>query len=78
MESTVTPDREVTAANITALILNVSKDRESVMNNDASKFELKMEKNCGKWRDIQNRRQEATFLVTGEVSEDARLGLYGD
>ena len=76
--SNIPLDCEVTSGNITALILKVSEDPESAMNANATKYELKMSKNQGKWRDKEHCHQEATFMITGEISEEAHLGLYGD
>ena len=71
-------DQEVTAGNVTALILKVLKDPESIMNTDEGKYELKMLESQGKWRDKEHRHQEATFMITGEISDEAHLGLYWD
>lgn len=68
---------KVTPESIMALVSEVALDG-GIMDDDYTRYELKMGMGQGKWRDPKNRDQEATFTIVGEISPDARLGLYGD
>src|SRR5467141_3014222 len=76
--SNPTPDKWVTLKNIDALILHVTTDPDSIMNDSPTKYESKQEYNQVQWRSKKDRSQEASFVMVGEISPDVRLGLYGD
>ena|SRR5882724_1893829 len=71
-------DKQVTSHNIDALILQVTSDPNSIMNNSPTNYEMKQESNQVHWHSKKDCTQEVSFIIVGEISPDVQLGLYGD
>ena len=73
LSSNPPPDKQVTAQNIDALILQVASDPNSIMNNSPTHYEMKQESSQICWYSKKDWTQEAAFVIVGEISPDARL-----
>ena len=78
LSSNPPPDKQETAQNIDALILQVTSDPDSIMDNSPTHYETKQESNQVHWHSKKDRTQEVAFVIVGKISPDAQLGLYGD
>jgi hypothetical protein len=74
----VPADCLINAENISTLVHHLVKDGVSAMTGNYNDFELKMSDILGKWRNTDNRGQEAAIFILGKVSFNSRLGLFGN
>jgi hypothetical protein len=71
-------NKAVNVTNITALVCHMSKEINSAMTANFEDFKLSTTDSGGKWRKKDNRSQEASVIILGEVSFDLQLSWFGN